>query len=237
MKKVLIIMMILLAVTASAVFAKEGFTLRGGFSYDFVNVKVPNILGPLDKDTYWRAHALGAEFGVTYNFSDSFLVYGDTTLGFYNTYKLGDVEVKKDDDEKIFFLGTAEHVGVAYDFDFGSALDLQVGGGLAVEYARSSEATTEKTSVSTKTTTVSRGVLALGFGLYANVGYSLSDRVSITATVHPDFMVVSSYVYNEIETLSVPDSKLVHQTTETDMIMDAAFSFKFNASVGVTFKF
>ena len=237
MKKVLVIMMILLAVTTTAVFAKEGFTLRGGFSYDFINIKVPEIIGTLDKDAYWRANAFGAEFGVTYNFSDSFLVYADTTLGFYNSFKIGEKEYKKDGDEKIFYLGTAEHVGAAYDFDFGSALDLQVGGGLAVEYARASEATTTKTSEATTTETYSFGVLGLGFGLYANVGYSLSDRVSITATVHPDFMVVSSYVYNEIETLSAPDSKLVHQTTETDMIMDAAFSFKFNASVGVTFKF
>ena len=237
MKKVLVIMMILLAVTTTAVFAKEGFTLRGGFSYDFINVKLPEIIGTLDKDAYWRANAFGAEFGVTYNFSDSFLVYADTTLGFYNSFELGGKEVKKDDDEKIFFLGTAEHVGAAYDFDFGSALDLQVGGGLAVEYARSSEATTVKSSESTTTSTVSQGVLALGFGLYANVGYSLSDRVSITATVHPDFMVVSSYVYNEIETVTSPDSKIVHQDTETTMILDAAFSFKFNASVGVTFKF
>lgn len=237
MKKVLVIMMILLAVTTTAVFAKEGFTLRGGFSYDFINVKLPNILGPLDKDAYWRANAFGAEFGVTYNFSDSFLVYGDTTLGFYNSFEIGGEPVKKDGDEKVFFLGTAEHVGAAYDFDFDSALDLQVGGGLAVEYARSSEATTVKSSEYTTTSTVSQGVLALGFGLYANVGYSLSDRVSITATVHPDFMVVSSYVYNEIETVTSPDSKIVHQTTKTTMILDAAFSFKFNASVGVTFKF
>ena len=237
MKKVLVIMMILLAVTTTAVFAKEGFTLRGGFSYDFINVKLPEIIGTLDKDAYWRAHALGAEFGVTYNFSDSFLVYADTTLGFYNSFEIGGVPVKKDGDEKIFYLGTAEHVGAAYDFDFGSALDLQVGGGLAVEYARASEATTTKSSEATTTETYSFGVLGLGFGLYANVGYSLSDRVSITATVHPDFMVVSSYVYHETTSISDSDSKAVHETTETDMIMDAAFSFKFNASVGVTFKF
>ena len=237
MKKVLVIMMILLAVTTTAVFAKEGFTLRGGFSYDFINVKVPDLIGSTDTSAFWRAHALGAEFGVTYNFSDSFLVYADTTLGFYNSFELGGKEVKKDDDEKIFFLGTAEHVGAAYDFDFGSALDLQVGGGLAVEYARSSEATTVKSSEYTKTTTDSFGVLGLGFGLYANVGYSLSDRVSITATVHPDFMVVSSYVGAHTESISYPESKIVKEETETILKMDTGFSFKFNASVGVTFKF
>ena len=237
MKKVLVIMMILLAVTTTAVFAKEGFTLRGGFSYDFINIKVPEIIGTLDKDAYWRANAFGAEFGVTYNFSDSFLVYADTTLGFYNSFKIGQKEYKKDGDEKIFYLGTAEHVGAAYDFDFGSALDLQVGGGLAVEYARASEATTTKTSEATKTETYSFGVLGLGFGLYANVGYSLSDRVSITATVHPDFMVVSSYVAAHTESTSYPESKVVEETTNTVLKMDAGFSFKFNASVGVTFKF
>ena len=237
MKKVLVIMMILLAVTTTAVFAKEGFTLRGGFSYDFINVKVPDILKIETKDAYWRAHALGAEFGVTYNFSDSFLVYADTTLGFYNTFELGGVPVKKDGDEKVFFLGTAEHVGAAYDFDFGSALDLQVGGGLAVEYARATQATTKKIGETTITETESLGVLGLGFGLYANVGYSLSDRVSITATVHPDFMVVSSYVFATTVSTSDPETKVVHEKTDTTLKMDTGFSFKFNASVGVTFKF
>ena len=236
MKKVLVIMMILLAVTTTAVFAKEGFTLRGGFSYDFVNVKIPKLTGNED-DAYWRAHAFGAEFGVTYNFSDSFLVYADTTLGFYGKFKVGDEEIKKEGDEKVFFLGTAEHVGAAYDFDFGSALDLQVGAGFAAEYARAQKVEATTAGTITETETDSIGVLALGVGLYANVGYSISDRVSITATFHPDFMFVSSYVANEVVTVTDSESKVVHETTMTTMIMDAAFSFKFNASVGVTFKF
>lgn len=229
--------MILLAVTTTAVFAKQGFTLRGGFSYDFINVKIPDVIGIHESDAYWRANALGAEFGVTYNFSDSFLVYADTTIGFYNTFKIGNDEIKKDGDEKILFLGTANHVGAAYDFDFGSALDLQVGGGLAMEYARAEETTTETAGDITATNTFSNGVLALGFGLYANVGYSFSDRVSVTATLHPDFMVLSSFVYSETNTTTSSDSKIVDQITETSMIIDTAFSFKFNASVGVTFKF
>ena len=237
MKKVLVIMMILLAVTTTAVFAKQGFTLRGGFSYDFVNVKSAESETDPNAGKIWRANAFGAEFGVTYNFSDSFLVYGDTTLGFYNKFMLGDEEIKKDDNEKVFFLGTAEHVGVAYDFDFNSALDLQVGGGLAVEYARATESVTTKSSDKTTTRTLSYGVLGLGFGLYANVGYSLSDRVSITATVHPDFMVVSSHVVARTESTSYPDSKVVTEDTHTTLMMDTGFSFKFNASVGVTFKF
>ena len=234
MKKVLVIMMILLAVTASAVFAKEGFTLRGGFSYDFINSKIPDNVGILEKDAYWRAHAFGAEFGVTYNFSDSFLVYGDTTIGFYNTFKVGDHEAKKDEGEKALYLGTANHVGAAYDFDFDSALDLQVGGGLAMEFARVTE--TEKIDDYTNNTDTI-GILSFGFGLYANVGYSLSDRVSITATLHPDFMIVSSIVVQDTTTTTFADSKAVFQDTDTWMLFDTAFSFKFNASVGVTFKF
>ena len=233
MKKVLIIMMILLAVTTTAVFAKQGFTLRGGFSYDFVNVQVPALVGG-QPNMAWRANALGAEFGVTYNFSDSFLVYADTTIGFYNKFTVGTQEYKRDDGEKILFLSTANHVGAAYDFDFGSALDLQVGGGLAMEYARTQETTSPDTNT---TITLSDGVLGLGFGLYANVGYSFSDRVSITATLHPDFLIVTSYVVTVSETESYPDTKIVEQTDEIVMKIDTAFSIKFNASVGVTFKF
>jgi hypothetical protein len=147
---------------------------------------------------------------------------------------IGNHEAKKQEGEKILYLGTANHVGAAYDFDFNSALDLQVGGGLAMEYARVTE-TESMTDTITESKTM--GVLGLGFGLYANVGYSFSDRVSVTATIHPDFLIVSSLVESIVETESDPDTKIVAQETYTVMKIDTAFSFKFNASVGVTFKF
>ena len=238
MKKVLIIMMVLLAVTTTAVFAKQGFTLRGGFSYDFVNVKTAKTDSPVDplNDKVWRANALGAEFGVTYNFSDKFLVYGDSSVGFYNKFTIGGEEVDKPEGtDKVFFVAQTSHVGAAYDFDFNSALDLQVGGGLAVEYARMTFTDSDKEGDETISASLQYGVMALGFGLYANVGYSLSDKVSITATVHPDFLIVSSNVLTT--TTTTTEDKNVHQVTTTDMALGATFSFKFNASVGVTFKF
>ncbi len=237
MKKVLVIVMILLAVTTTAVFAKQGFTLRGGFSYDFVNVKAADSETDINAGKIWRANAFGAEFGVTYNFSDSFLVYGDSSVGFFNKFKIGDKEVTKEDYDKLFFFAQTSHAGAAYDFDFDSALDLQVGGGLAVEYTKMVLTDTEKAGTTTETSQMEYGVMAVGFGLYANVGYSLSDRVSITATVHPDFMVVSSYVAAHTKSISDPETKIVEEHTDTVLKMDAGFSFKFNASVGVTFKF
>ena len=235
MKKVLVIMMILLAVTTTAVFAKQGFTLRGGFSYDFVNVKAAESETDINAGKFWRANAFGAEFGVTYNFSDSFLVYGDSSVGFYNKFKIGDKEVTKEGYDKLFFFAQTSHAGAAYDFDFDSALDLQVGGGLAVEYAKMVLTNTEKTGTKTETYEMEYGVMAVGLGLYANVGYSLSDRVSITATVHPDFMIVSNNITSI--TTSTTEDKTSEVDTHTFVTVGTAFSFKFNASVGVTFKF
>ena len=235
MKKVLVIMMILLAVTTTAVFAKQGFTLRGGFSYDFVNVKAADSATDTRAGKIWRANAFGAEFGVTYNFSDSFLVYGDSSVGFFNKFKIGDEEVSKKDFDKLFFFAQTSHAGAAYDFDFDSALDLQVGGGLAVEYARMALADTTTIDSKTITNKVEFGVMSIGFGLYANVGYSLSDRVSVTATVHPDFMIVSNNVSSMTNTTT--EDKTSVSETYTWVTVGAAFSFKFNASVGVTFKF
>ena len=100
MKKVLVDLFVLLALGTS-VFAKQGFTLRGGFSYDFVNVKTAESAGDVYSDKIWRANAFGAEFGVTYNFSDSFLVYGDSSVGFYNKFKIGDDEIQKENVEFI----------------------------------------------------------------------------------------------------------------------------------------
>ena len=235
MKKVLVIMMILLAVTTTAVFAKQGFTLRGGFSYDFVNVKTAESAGDVYSDKIWRANAFGAEFGVTYNFSDSFLVYGDSSVGFYNKFKIGDDEITKEGFEKLFFFAQTSHAGAAYDFDFDSALDLQVGGGLAIEYARMVLTDTNKSESESELFQSEYGVVAVGFGLYANVGYSFSDRVSVTATVHPDFLIVS----NNVTSITNTDTK--DKTSEsisiTKVTVGTAFSFKFNASVGVTFKF
>ena len=235
MKKVLVIMMILLAVTTTAVFAKQGFTLRGGFSYDFVNVKAADSETDINAGKIWRANAFGAEFGVTYNFSDSFLVYGDSSVGFFNKFKIGDEEVTKKGFDKLFFFAQTSHAGAAYDFDFDSALDLQVGGGFAFEYTRMVLTDTDKSETEFDSYRLEYGVMAVGFGLYANVGYSLSDRVSITATVHPDFMFVSNNVSSFTNTTTV--DKTSESNTYTYVTVGTAFSFKFNASVGVTFKF
>ena len=229
MKKFIAILLVLLALGTVA-FAKEGFTLRGGFSYDFVNIKTADSEGAPSET--WRANALGVELGVTYNFSDTFLVYYDTTLGFYNKFKAGDKEWTKDEYEKMSFLSTAEHLGAAYDIDLGNGLDLEVGGGLAIEYARitGSEQVTDTTSISGEL-----GVFTFGFGLYGNISYNFSDKIAVSATVHPDFMVISSNVVTISD--STIEDKTITTTSTTVMTFGAAFSFKFNASLGVTFKF
>ena len=229
MKKVIAILLVLLALGTVA-FAKEGFTLRGGFSYDFINIKGPETAGI--EGIKWRANAFGIELGVTYNFSDNFLLYGDSSLGFYNKFKLDDVEITNEGAEKSSYISTTEHVGAAYDFNMKNGLDLQVGAGFAFEYAR----VTYNDKISDSVTESDEwGTYALGFGLFANVGYSFSDRVSVTATLHPDFMVFSGYIYSEGTTTVVDNN--VHSVEETWTTIGGAFSFKFNAAVGITFKF
>jgi len=238
MKKVLTVLFVLLALTTVA-FAKQGFTLRGGFSYDLVNIKVPS---EDNNGVNWKANAFGAEVGVTYNFTDKFLAYYDTTLGFYSTFKLGEQEVKKEDYEKTAFLSSANHAGVAYSMDMKNGLELAFGAGLAMEYARIAGWDVEEAidpiigKKVSMTESDEFGIVSLGFGLYANVGYAFSDKLSVSATVHPDFMIFSSLVANESKTYTL-DDKTSYSESQTFTYVGTGTSVKVNASVGLTFKF
>ncbi|MBO4394133.1 MAG: hypothetical protein J5800_07305 [Spirochaetales bacterium] len=232
MKKIIAILLVLLALGTVA-FA-GGFTLRGGIQYDFVNIKAVNSEdgSPLrPDDAIWRANAFGAEFGVTYNFSEKFLIYADTSLGFYNKFKLGDQEIKKGDSDKMSFLSTAEHFGAATVINLSKGLDLEVGGGLAMEYAR----VTTTDTVGDVTNSGEVGIFALGVGIYGNLDYSLSEKVALSFTLHPDFMFISADHMTETE--SIVHDKTVASVTESLTTFGAAFSFKFSAALGVTFKF
>lgn len=224
MKKALTILMILLAL-GSVAFAKGGFTVSVGGSYDFVNLKAVDFDGEAT-DKYFRGHAFGVAAGVTYNFSDHFLAYYDGTFGIvagqeFNYEDLQDFTVT---------IATTHHAGVGYDFNL-DKLDLQVGAGLALSYAGIFG--TGKVEDTTGSMTI--GISSVGLGLYGKVGYKLSEGFSVGLTVHPDFMFVSADVASATETETI--GKATQTTTQTLSIGGAAFSFKCNAAVGVTFKF
>lgn len=224
MKKALTILMILLAL-GSVAFAKAGFTVSVGGSYDFVNSRLVDEEGKATDD-YLRGHAFGIAAGVTYNFSDHFLAYYDGTFGIvagqeFNYEDLQDFTVT---------IATTHHAGVAYDFNL-DKLDLQVGAGLALSYAGIFG--TGKIEGQTGSMTI--GIASFGAGLYANVGYKLSEGISVGLTVHPDLMFASADVFSVSETRT--EGKATITETVTEAVGGAAFSFKCNAAVGVTFKF
>ncbi|MBO4716851.1 MAG: hypothetical protein J5599_03055 [Spirochaetales bacterium] len=231
MKKVLVVLFVLLALGTFA-FAKQGLALRSSFVYDFVNIKSAESDAPGVDAEIWRANAIGAEFGVSYNFSDKFLIYADSSIGFYNKFKIGDTEITKDYKDNVSFLATAEHIGAAYNIDLGNNMNLQVGGGLAMEYARVTGTTKESDEVSTSG---EFGIFAFGVGLYANFDYSFSEKVAVSATVHPDIMFISAD-HMEASTSTIQD-KSVATVTNSLTTFGASASFKFSAAVGVTFKY
>lgn len=224
MKKVLTILIILLALGTVA-FAKAGFTVSVGGSYDFVNSRVVDEEGKATDD-YLRGHAFGIAAGVTYNFSDHFLAYYDGSLGFIAGT---DIDYHGADNFSAS-ISTAHHVGVAYDFNM-DKLDLQVGAGFAFSYA----GVVGTGNIEGKTGTMTIGIASFGAGLYANVGYKLSEGISVGLTVHPDLMFASADVFSVSETKT--EGKATITETVTEAVGGAAFSFKCNAAVGVTFKF
>jgi len=230
MKKVLAVLFVLLALGTVA-FAKGGFTLRGGFSYDFVNVREASEEGDGD---YWRAHAFGAEVGITYDFTDNFLVYYDQTLGFFGKFSIGDAEYDKKDFDKCAFMSSANHVGAAYRLNMKSGIDLSVGAGLAFEYIRIALADYDETEKIYQT--FEWGVVSLGLGLYANAGYALSDKMSVSLTVHPDVMFFSSNVISSGESEQITE-RTTRTESETYSTVGPAVSFKGSACLGITFKF
>ena len=61
MKKTIAILLILLSLGTVA-FAKGGLTLKGGFTYDFVNLKSAESedVSGRQNNVFWRANAFGA---------------------------------------------------------------------------------------------------------------------------------------------------------------------------------
>ena len=224
MKKVITILMVLLAL-GSVAFAKAGFTVSVGGSYDFVNSRGVDEDGEAT-DNYLRGHAFGVAAGVTYNFSDHFLAYYDGSIGFIAGAEM-DIKDPKNYSVQI---STTHHAGVAYDFNM-DKLDLQVGAGLAFSYAGLFGSYKEGDT----TTTLTLGISSFGAGLYGKVGYKFSDSFSVGLTVHPDFMFVSADVISTAATET--QGKATYTTTETVSVGGTAFAFKCNAAVGVTFKF
>jgi len=225
MKKTITILMILLAL-GSVAFAKAGFTVSVGGSYDFVNSRGVDEDGQAT-DNYLRGHAFGIGAGVTYNFSDNFLVYYDGSFGFIAGEKV-DIE---DVSDFTLSISTTHHAGVAYDFNM-DQLDLEVGAGVAFSYAGVVGSAKENPQ-NYETATI--GISSFGAGLYGKVGYKLSEGFSVGLTVHPDFMFTSADViaYSSSE----KEGKTTHTTTETYSIAGSAFAFKCSAIVGVTFAF
>ena len=207
-------------------------TVRGGIGYDFVNLKSAESDAPGVDAKTWRANAFGAEFAVTYDFSDTFQLYVDSMLGFYNKFKVGNTEYTKDNfSDKVSFLSTAEHTGVAYNIDLGNNMNLQVGAGLAFEYAR----ITGSDNDGDTTETAEIGIYSFGVGLYANFDYSFSEKFALAVTVHPDLMFVSGD-HASFTTSTVIDNTVTTVSNSTTTF-GAGTSFKFNASVGVKFAF
>ena len=230
MKKVLVVLFVLLALGTFA-FAKQGFTLRGSIVYDFVNLRSAESEAPSHTATNWKANAFGTEFGVTYNFSDKFQLYADSSVGFYNKFTIGDMEITNNYKDKVSFLANAEHAGFAINIALDSKMDLQVGGGIAFENAHvtASETTDDKTA------TIEFGIFSFGLGLYANFDYKFSDRMALAVTVHPDVMFLSG---DHVETsTSKVDDKTVTSESVTVTTFGTGASFKFNAAVGVKFSY
>ncbi len=232
MKKAIVALLVLV-VFGTAAFA-GGFSVRGGFVYDLVNLKSAESADetPERQDSAkWMANAFGAEFGITYDFSDKFQIYADSSLGFFNTLKIGDMEIKRGDSDKMVFLSTADHVGIAFNVKLNKSIDLHVGGGLAFEYARLSASD----KVGDMTISMETGIFAFGVGLYGDLDYKVSEKFALCATVHPDLMFVSGDHIQSSE--STVHDKTVESTTNSWTTFGAVVSFKFTASVGAKFMF
>lgn len=226
MKKVITILMVLLAL-GSVAFAKAGFTVSVGGSYDFVNSRIIDETTGKATDDYVRGHALGIGAGVTYNFSDHFLAYYDGSFGFI----LGEDINVEDVSNFSMSISTTHHAGVAYDFNM-DQLDLEVGAGVAFSYAGVVGA---YKGAEYEADTATIGISSFGAGLYGKVGYKFSDAFSVGITVHPDFMFASADVFAASKTTKEDYATTTKSTTVS--VAGAGFAFKCNAIVGVTFAF
>ena len=231
MKKALIVLFVLLTL-GTAAYAKQGFTLRGGFGYDYANLRTTESEVPGQDGINFKAHAFGSELGAAYNFSDKFQIYLDSSIGFYDTFTTDGEEFKKTGEERYLFMSNSEHVGAAFCIALSDRMNVQVGGGLACE---SVQITSYGKTDEDLDLTAEADIISIGVGLYANFDYKFSNRFALAVTVHPDLMLLTVSGNSTTITTVIDNTVKLDSTSYT--AVGAGVSFKLNAAVGVKFAF
>ena len=254
MKKLFIIFILILVPVA--LFAKYDVAVRAGGAISLLSGTTSIDAKNSDKLSDIKFDALGAGFevGLELDLTKNLQMYIDASLAFLEKVNIDGTITPADVDQSMeadktadpdykfhsghtFFRTFTAHIGFAHRFQFNTgALEFIGGAGFGVSRISEGFKMVKKQDSKPYYYADYKTVTYLSVGLYANVKYGLSDRISIVFTAMPDvgFFTIARHVDYDTK-----DSDGYSTLSETELTESSGFAFSFGmkATIGFSYMF
>lgn len=251
----------ILAMIPFAVFAAYDVTVRTGGAFNYVTGKTSNALRNSDalSSVDFSAAGFGFEVGMELDITQDIQLYIDFAMTFPSKVTIGkdvtpaDVETNLDNEKKLdptfkfhssstFFNFISAHIGFAHRLNlYLGSWEMNVGGGFGFYRINEGFKMVKNKPQHEEAFNVPRyyadytTVTVFSIGLYGNVRYNFSSRMSFVCTLMPDFGFFTIARRIDYSSKESPSEDLkVKELTES---MGFAFSFGMKATLGVSFTF
>lgn len=254
MKKLFIVFILILV--PMSLFAKYDVAVRAGGAISLLSGTTS--IGAKNSDALsdikFEASGMGFEVGLELDLTKDLQMYIDVSMAFPNKINIDgniipadvdkSMQIDKDADPSYkfhsghtFFRTFTAHVGFAHRFQFNTgALELTGGAGFGVNRISEGFKMVKKLDSKPYYYADYRTVTYLSVGLYANIRYGLTDRVSIVLTAMPDvgFFTIARHVDYDTK-----ENEKYGEFSETELIESTGFSFSFGAkaTIGLSYMF
>lgn len=255
MKKLLIIIVLILV--PMSLFAKYDVAVRVGGAASLLSGTTSIDAKNSDKlsNISFDALGMGFEVGLELDLTKDLQMYIDIAMGFPKSIKIDNTITPTDVDQRMeayknedpsytyhsghtFFRTFTAHVGFAHRFQFNTgAFELTGGAGFGVSRIAEGFKMVKKQSNKPYYYGDYKTVTYLSVGLYANIRYGLTDRVSIVFTAMPDvgfFTIARHLDYKTKDGEKYPTDFAETELTESTGF---AFSFGVKATIGFSYMF
>ena len=252
MKKLLFV--IALVLVPMTLFATYDVAVRAGGAMTLLSGKTSIDAKNSDKmsDIKFDALGLGFEFGLELDLTKNLQMYMDLSMAFPEKVTIGDqitpedvnqsMEADKSADPEYkfhsghtFFRTFSAHIGFAHRFDTSlGSLELTAGAGFGVNRISEGFKMVMKKDSKPYYYADYRTVTTLSVGLYTNLRYNLTDRISVVLTAMPDvgFFTIARHVDYDKK-----DSENYSTLTETELTESSGFAFSFGAKATIGFSY
>ena len=254
MKKLLIVIVLILVPVC--LFAKYDVAVRAGGAISLFSGKTSIDAKNSDKmsDINFDALGLGFDVGLELDLTKNLQMYMDLSMAFPSKVNIGETITPKDVNQAMeadksadpdykfhsghtFFRTFSAHIGFAHRFDLSlGSLELTAGAGFGVNRISEGFKMVMKQDSKPYYYADFRTVTSLSVGLYGNIRYGLTDRISVVLTAMPDigfFTIARHLDYDK------KDNEKYSEFSDTEFIESSGFAISFaaKATIGLSYMF